>query len=166
MNDSPYVFVLLINCMNSILDHKPKKILVPKICADWFDFHLHSFHWTKLLLWEALYLRTPQNCWLMGGLGGLQTPAAMTTPGTSSVASSEEITFSLSHVWFYPWCCHVRQKFHHGHRCRSPHYHGPCLSFWLCQGQSDIKLVHRVPTVTESHGKICGHGKSWQRAKI
>ena len=43
---------------------------------------------------------------------------------------------------FNPWCRHIRRKFHPGHKCHSPHCHGPCLSIRPYLGESDVKLSH------------------------
>ena len=37
---------------------------------------------------------------------------------------------------------HVRRTFHPGHKCHSPHYHGPCLSIRSYLGDSYVKLSH------------------------
>ena len=36
----------------------------------------------------------------------------------------------------------IRWKFHPGHKCQSPHYHGRCLSIRPYLGESDVKLSH------------------------
>ena len=43
---------------------------------------------------------------------------------------------------FNPRCCHVRWKFHPGHKCHSPHYHGPHLTISHYLSESDVKLSH------------------------
>ena len=58
---------------------------------------LHLFHWPKLL---KMHLRPSQNHWFLGALSGPQTfNGGARRPSTFPVAFSEEILFSLSHVW-------------------------------------------------------------------
>ena len=46
-------------------------------------------------------------------------------------------------------CCHVRQKFHPGHKCHSPHYNDPCCLLPLTGlGKSNVKLSH--PSIIHS----------------
>ena len=40
---------------------------------------------------------------------------------------------------FNPWCCHVRRKFHPGHKFHLPHY---LLSIRPYLGKSDVELSH------------------------
>ena len=107
------VFVLLIKCMNSFLDHKPKRILIWKIYANLcrFDLRLNSFHWTKLLLWEAP--NTSQNCWFLRVLRCPQTPAAMAMPpGQSLFHSHLSGLLHSGHCLFAVKGCCVRLHSH------------------------------------------------------
>ena len=113
MNDSLNAFVLLIKCMNCILDHKPKRILIWKIYANLcrFDLRLNSFHWTKLLLWEAP--NTSQNCWFLRVLRCPQTPAAMAMPpGQSLFHSHLSGLLHSGHCLFAVKGCCVRLHSH------------------------------------------------------
>ena len=39
-------------------------------------------------------------------------------------------------------CCHVRQQFHPGHKCHSPHCYGLCLSIKPYLSKYDVKFSH------------------------
>ena len=41
---------------------------------------------------------------------------------------------------FNPRCCHVRRKFHLGHKCHSLPYSGPSLAIKPYLGESDVKF--------------------------
>ena len=42
-------------------------------------------------------------------------------------------------------CCHVRRKFHPGHKCLSQHNCGPCLSIRPYLGESVLHLAQKLP---------------------
>ena len=69
---------------------------------------------------------------------------------------SSEVSVLGSEPGFNRRGCHVRKKFHPGHKYHSPHCHGTCVSIMPYLGESDFRLSSIYPIVSQKWSKLLG----------